>query len=147
MKSCDFIPVVFASVFLINCASIARQTWDPVTATSDAERDIAAGNIRFCYVGGRVPVPPGIPDHASPGIGAYPRIAVGPQGCIQDEHSSIRWEYARRYNIRMWQYVSRMQRRSSNQSLQPTALWRCASMSILISLFSVGATPRSQSGG
>ena len=36
---------------------------------------------------------------------------------------------------------------SSNQSLQPTALWRCASMSILISVFSVGAQPRSQSGG
>ena len=35
----------------------------------------------------------------------------------------------------------------SNQPLQPTALWRCASMSILISLFSVGAQPRSQSGG
>jgi hypothetical protein len=34
-----------------------------------------------------------------------------------------------------------------NQSLQPTALWRCASMSILIRLFSVEAQPRSQSGG
>jgi hypothetical protein len=40
-----------------------------------------------------------------------------------------------------------MEHYSSNQSLQPTALWRCASMSILISLFSVGAQPRSQSGG
>ena len=37
--------------------------------------------------------------------------------------------------------------KTSNQSLQPTALWRCASMSILISMFSVGAQPRSQSGG
>src|ERR1700730_16699641 len=35
----------------------------------------------------------------------------------------------------------------SNQSLQPTALWRCASMSILISVFSIAAQPRSQSGG
>src|SRR6266498_4161279 len=36
---------------------------------------------------------------------------------------------------------------ASNQSLQPTALWRCAWMSILISAFSTVAQPRSQSGG
>ena len=36
---------------------------------------------------------------------------------------------------------------SPNQSLQPTALWRCASMSILISVSSAVAQPRSQSGG
>src|SRR5438270_13957307 len=35
----------------------------------------------------------------------------------------------------------------SNQSLQPTVLWRCASMSMLISVFSTVAQPRSQSGG
>jgi hypothetical protein len=35
----------------------------------------------------------------------------------------------------------------SNQAVQPTALWRCASMSILASVFSVVAQPRSQSGG
>jgi hypothetical protein len=40
-----------------------------------------------------------------------------------------------------------MEHYSSNQSLQPTALWRCVSMSSLISIFSVGAQPRSQSGG
>jgi len=36
---------------------------------------------------------------------------------------------------------------ASNQSLQPTALWRCASMSILISVSSTVAQPRPQSGG
>jgi hypothetical protein len=36
---------------------------------------------------------------------------------------------------------------TSNQSLRPTALWGCASMSILISVFLAGAMPRSQSGG
>jgi hypothetical protein len=38
-------------------------------------------------------------------------------------------------------------RNSSNRSLQPTALWRCASMSTLIRVFSTVAQPRSQSGG
>src|SRR5438128_317283 len=37
--------------------------------------------------------------------------------------------------------------KSSNHSLQPTALWRGAFMSILIYIFPVGATPRCQSGG
>lgn len=46
--------------------------------------------------------------------------------------------------ILLWPKVKRT---ASNQALQPTALWRCASMSILISLFLVGAQPRSQSGG
>jgi hypothetical protein len=36
---------------------------------------------------------------------------------------------------------------SPNKSLQPTALWRCASMSILISVFLTVAQPRSLSGG
>ena len=40
-----------------------------------------------------------------------------------------------------------MERYSSNQTLEPTALWRCASMPILISVASAGAEPRSQSGG
>jgi len=35
----------------------------------------------------------------------------------------------------------------SNQSLQPTALWRCASMLILISVLSAVAQPRFRSGG
>jgi hypothetical protein len=40
-----------------------------------------------------------------------------------------------------------MSRKRPNQSLQPTALWRCASMSILTSIFSVEAKPRFPSGG
>ena len=37
-------------------------------------------------------------------------------------------------------------RQTSNKSLEPTALWRCASTPILISVVSTGAQPRSQSG-
>jgi len=44
-------------------------------------------------------------------------------------------------------HAARVHAFASNQPLQPTALWRCASMSILISVSSVGATPRCQSGG
>jgi len=50
-------------------------------------------------------------------------------------------------DLAMVDFAFDLARQRSNQSLQPTALWRCASMPILISLFSVGATPRPQSGG
>jgi hypothetical protein len=43
--------------------------------------------------------------------------------------------------------VSFSRTETPNHSLEPTALWRCASKPILISLFSTGAEPRSQSGG
>jgi hypothetical protein len=38
-------------------------------------------------------------------------------------------------------------RATSNKSLQPTALWRCASISILINMSSAVVKPRCQSGG
>jgi len=57
--------------------------------------------------------------------------------------------FARRFpkTARLYHERFRRQPRTSNQSLQPTALWRCASMSILISVFSTVAQPRSRSGG
>jgi hypothetical protein len=44
-------------------------------------------------------------------------------------------------------HAARLHRSASNQSLEPTALWRCASMSILIRVVSTGAQPRRRSGG
>ncbi len=44
-------------------------------------------------------------------------------------------------------HLRRSDTKRSNQTLQPTALWRCASISILISVSSTGAQPRSPSGG
>ena len=49
-------------------------------------------------------------------------------------------------DLKHYPKTTRLLKRSS-QSLQPTALWRCASMSMLISVFSIVAQPRSQSGG
>ena len=44
-------------------------------------------------------------------------------------------------------HAARVHAFASNQSQQPTALWRCAPMSILINVFSTVAQPRFQSGG
>src|SRR5882724_6086514 len=53
----------------------------------------------------------------------------------------------RAFSRDLFRLVSMLFTNRPNQSLQPTALWRCASMSILISVFSTVAQPRSQSGG
>jgi hypothetical protein len=66
-----------------------------------------------------------LPEDAFRVIRRYPHLPVGPQGCDQDNSFDIRAEYARRYNVRMWQHVSRMQRQSSNHAMQRTAT-RCA---------------------
>jgi hypothetical protein len=109
------------------CAQIgALHTWNPAQARGDAERDIAAGRIRFAYIGGRASYPPGLPSGSGDIVRQYPRLAVGPQGCEQDSGFDIRAEYARRYNARMWTYVS-SHPRSSNRAMQPTALRRYVS--------------------
>jgi hypothetical protein len=52
------------------------------------------------------------------------------------------------YGIDLKRYPRMMRLlKRSNQSLQPTAPWRCVSMSILISVFSIVAQSRSRSGG
>ena len=50
-------------------------------------------------------------------------------------------------DCRIIAHLSFVSTATSNQPMQPTALWRCAFMSILISVISVGAQPRSRSGG
>lgn len=76
---------------------------NPANAVRDAERDIAAHKIRFCYVGGFAPYAPGVPQ--SNVMKEYGRIAVGDQGCTPDNHSAENVEYAEKYNQRMWTYL------------------------------------------
>ena len=100
----------------------ASQTWNPERAVGDAERDIAAGKIQFAYIGGRASYPPGLPDGVSfAAVRRYPRLAVGPQGCDQDNTFDTRKEYARRYNARMWAYVSSHAYHLTNRWSQPLA--------------------------
>lgn len=98
--------VLVLLMFLIGCATGGR--WNPSSAVADAERDIASSHLRFAYVGGFVPIAPGLPmTEATYNIlNRYERLEVGPQGCIPDEHSDQCREYARRYNLRMWSYVA-----------------------------------------
>ena len=100
--------VIAMLAVLAGCTQLtALQTWNPDRARSDAERDIAAGRIRFAYVGGRAAYPPGnLPEHSGKVVRRYPILEVGDLGCEQDEGFDIREKYAARYNETMWQYVS-----------------------------------------
>src|ERR1044072_7366014 len=91
---------------LAGCATGGR--WNPASAVADAERDIASSQLRFAYVGGYVPFTPGLPmtDATYKVLSQHGHLEIGSQGCVQDEHFEHRTEYARRYNLRMWSYVS-----------------------------------------
>ena len=108
---------------LCSCAfGGALHTWNPDRAASDAEHDIAAGNIRFAYIGGRASYPPGLPDGSYATVRRYEHLDVGPQGCNQGNTFDVRKEYARRYNARMWAYVSSHAHHLTNRSSQPPAV-------------------------
>jgi hypothetical protein len=97
--------LVGSSVLVAN-----EKRWDPATAVSDARRDIANDRIRFCFIGGFVPHPIGVPDDSYAVVLHYPRIAVGYQGCEMSKHRAAEHEYARLYNEEMWRYVSKKRR-------------------------------------
>lgn len=99
-----------SSLLALSCSVCAldgkKQNWNPSVAVKDADRDFAASQIRFCYIGGRASHAPGIPNWANPVVQGYPRLEVGPQGCDQDNKFSVRKEHARRYNECMWLHLS-----------------------------------------
>jgi hypothetical protein len=103
--------VVTATLLLViatGCVSPSRsKVWNSASAAADAQRDLAAGRVRFAYVGGYVSRAPGVPEDPATLalLERYHRLEVGPQGCIQDEHRFERAEYARRYNRVMWSYL------------------------------------------
>lgn len=112
--------LALATLFICACAYAgAVQTWNPARADSDAERDIATGNIRFAYIGGIASYAPGLPERSYEVVRRYPHLEIGPQGCMQDDSFDVRAAYARRYNARIWKHVS-AHRQASNQPMQPT---------------------------
>ena len=99
---------VFGAVLILAMvSSCASPRWNPDSAFAAAERDIASGTIRFAYVGGIGSVVVGVPEGHYATLQRYGQLHVGPQGCCQDEHWLERREYARRYNEKMWEYVSK----------------------------------------
>jgi hypothetical protein len=105
--------IVIIAILALSRTNAATPTsevshWNPKQAVIDAERDITSSIIRFAFVGAEVPFAPAVPDTeaARAVVREYPRLEVGFQGCTQDKNYAERDEYARRYNLVMWKYVS-----------------------------------------
>ena len=82
----------------------ADPTWNPADAVKEAERDIRSGHIKFYWAGSVGVGPVGVPMELAK---KYPRVDAG-VGCITNDIPlrERQQEYARRYNERIFAYVS-----------------------------------------
>ena len=82
----------------------ADPTWNPADAVKEAEQDIRAGHIKFYWAGSVGVRPVGVPFEVAK---KYPQANAG-IGCVtNDIPLRERQEgYARRYNEKMFAYVS-----------------------------------------
>jgi hypothetical protein len=98
--------LVSITLFAAISTDAKPKQWSKHAALAEAEHDIHTNNIRFCYWGGYVPRPVGVPDEYFRTVSKYPKRMVG-QGCIvTDEALNERQRvYAEAYNVRMLAYV------------------------------------------
>jgi hypothetical protein len=92
-------------VFLLAGYCIAAEpTWNPADAVKEAERDIGTGHIKFYWSGSIASRPVGVPIEVAK---RYPRANAG-IGCVTNDIPlrERQEEYARRYNEKMFAYVS-----------------------------------------
>src|SRR2546423_376656 len=82
----------------------ADPTWNPAEAAKEAEQDIRTGHIKFYWSGSIASMPVGVPVEVAK---KYPQANAG-IGCVTDDIPlrERQQEYARRYNEKMFAYVS-----------------------------------------
>ena len=82
----------------------AEPTWNPDNAVKEAEQDIRSGHIKFYWAGSIAVRPIGVPFEVAK---KYPRADAG-VGCVTSDIPlrERQEEYARRYNEKMFAYVS-----------------------------------------
>ena len=93
--------LVLVAVFCV----AADPSWNPADAVKEAEQDIRAGHIKFYWAGSIASRPVGVPIEVAK---KYPQANAG-IGCVTNDISlrERQEEYARRYNEKMFGYVSR----------------------------------------
>jgi hypothetical protein len=92
-------------VFLLAGYCIAAEpTWNPADAVKEAEQDIRSGHIKFYWSGSIASMPVGVPIDVAK---KYPKADAG-IGCVTNDIPlrKRQEEYARRYNEKMFAYVS-----------------------------------------
>ena len=82
----------------------ANPTWNPADAVKEAEQDIRSGHIKFYWAGSVAVGPVGVPMEVAK---KYPRADAG-VGCVTNDIPlrERQEEYARRYNEKIYAYVS-----------------------------------------
>ena len=95
-----------AALLLLTACSVCladQRSWNPADAARDAETDIRAGKIAFCWHGSIASMPVGVPLELAK---RYPQINAGTTCNVTDQALFERQgEYAGRYNATMLAYV------------------------------------------
>ena len=101
MRMLCVLGLVLVAVFCV----AADPSWNPADAVKEAEQDIRAGHIKFYWAGSIASRPVGVPIEVAK---KYPQANAG-IGCVTNDISlrERQEEYARRYNEKMFGYVSR----------------------------------------
>jgi hypothetical protein len=100
MKILPILALAIAAGFSV----AADPTWNPDSAAKEAEQDIRSGHIKFYWAGSVGIRPVGVPIDVAK---KYPRADAG-VGCVTNDIPlrERQEEYARRYNEKMFAYVS-----------------------------------------
>ena len=99
------ISCVLGSVVVAVLCIAADPSWNPADAVKEAERDIRSGHIKFYWSGSIASTPVGVPIDVAK---KYPKADAG-VGCVTNDIPlrERQQEYARRYNEKMYAYVTR----------------------------------------
>ena len=95
---------ILSLVLMAVCCLGAEPTWNPADAVKEAEQDIRSGHIKFYWAGSIASRPVGVPFEVAKN---YPKADAG-NGCVTNDMPlrERQEEYARRYNEKMFAYVS-----------------------------------------
>ena len=95
---------VLSIILLAGYCMAADPTWNPVDAAKEAEQDIRSGHIKFYWAGSVGVGPVGVPMDVAK---KYPRADAG-VGCVTNDVAlrERQEEYARRYNAKIYAYVT-----------------------------------------
>jgi hypothetical protein len=95
---------ILAIALLAGYCVAAEPTWNPADAVKEAEQDIRTGHIKFYWAGSIASRPIGVPIEVAK---KYPQTNAG-IGCVTNDIPlrERQEEYARRYNEKMFAYVS-----------------------------------------
>jgi hypothetical protein len=96
---------ILSLVLMGACCLGAEPTWNPADAVKEAEQDIRNGHIKFHWAGSIASRPVGVPFDVAKN---YPKADTG-NGCVTNDIPlrELQQEYARRYNEKMFAYLSK----------------------------------------